>query len=1084
MALSTDLISQFAKITKDDTKTRHETIVYGKAIVEGDNVFAQIDGSEIWTPVSTTIAIKSTDKEAGERVNILIKDHVATIIGNTSSPAAQAKDVADVNDKIVIYDTIVAEQVVIKEELRANKASIDTLEADNVTIKNTLNANQATIKQLQTEKLDASYATITDARIEELSATAATINSLQANVADIETLIFGSATGTTIHTSFSNSVIAQLGDAQIKSAMIESVSASKITSGDIITNNVRVLSENGQLLISDETMQISDGTRVRVQIGKDAANDYSINIWDDDGKLMFSKGGITDSAIKDAIIRNDMVSDTANIHASKLDIDSLFEEINDSTNTIKSTRIYLDDKKQTLDLAFKSLSTTVTSQGETITSQGTAISAIQGQITNKIWQQDINTAKSEMSTQYSTLEQNLDSFKTTVGNTYSTKADLNSLEIGGRNLAAKTSDTWRDITVTAWSGQLWHTVSGVNDYRHTYADYGIKVGDKLTFSVDISAVGKKCNIRVDYRAEDGTTKTNGGDYILPGETGRSTVTLVALDGYVGFNVYISSDGTVSEAAISKYKCLKIERGDKATDWTPAPEDIAEEITDLDSRISTAESSITQLSNKITSNVTETTNLGTRMSTVEQTASSLSVELDTLEIGGRNILLNSDFSDKSNTDFFVYSPSERMVTVTCNELARTITSSLYLSSYGKSKIAGSLVTISAEYKITTELQYGSTNPYIGIELALLRDSTTGGSSQWMSWLGGTTIGTATTDGWVKCTKTIHPSEYGFYSYNLHLILRDFIGTVQFRNLKIEFGRKATDWTPAPEDIDSDITNSAKTATNYLGLTSGGLIVGDLTANTLGNNVLIDTDSVDIRNGEVTLASFGADYLYLAKNSRNAKIDLCNGLATLYHQSKYSYDTIFIIDTPNATEIQGTYNPLYVTSTVSGKVAIQFSNKDGTLGSIGMVASGTGAYITRNVPSTASTYSVLDTGNFYSLMDSGWYTCAINTSGSFTVYDDGSNIRYRKIGKMVEVVGAVKPKTTIAAGTTSYVFATLPSGYRPSFAVTERAQGSGGYSWLFSITTGGELRYSRYSDGKSCVELPAATWLPFHATFFVD
>ena len=53
--------------------------------------------------------------------------------------------------------------------------------------------------------------------------------------------------------------------------MIENIAADKITSGDIITNNVRVMSEYGSLLISDETIQISDETRVRVQIGKDAS---------------------------------------------------------------------------------------------------------------------------------------------------------------------------------------------------------------------------------------------------------------------------------------------------------------------------------------------------------------------------------------------------------------------------------------------------------------------------------------------------------------------------------------------------------------------------------------------------------------------------------------------------------------------------------------------------------------------------------------------------------------------------------------------------------------------------------------------
>ena len=34
--------------------------------------------------------------------------------------------------------------------------------------------------------------------------------------------------------------------------------------------------------------------------------------------------------------------------------------------------------------------------------------------------------------------------------------------------------------------------------------------------------------------------------------------------------------------------------------------------------------------------------------------------------------------------------------------------------------------------------------------------------------------------------------------------------QFKNLKIEKGNQATDWTPAPEDVDSGINNAQSTA----------------------------------------------------------------------------------------------------------------------------------------------------------------------------------------------------------------------------------------------------------------------------------
>lgn len=111
--------------------------------------------------------------------------------------------------------------------------------------------------------------------------------------------------------------------------------------------------------------------------------------------------------------------------------------------------------------------------------------------------------------------------------------------------------------------------------------------------------------------------------------------------------------------------------------------------------------------------------------------------------------------------------------------------------------------------------------------------------------------------------------------LRVRLDNFIGSITFSQMKLEVGDKATDWTPAPEDVQEDIDNAAKTATNYLGFSSSGLVVGDMTAGSLGKNVLIDSDSVDIRNGTTRMASFGANELILGQNAANSVINLCDG-----------------------------------------------------------------------------------------------------------------------------------------------------------------------------------------------------------------
>lgn len=392
--------------------------------------------------IADKVSTKEFDTEKA-RIDVLVADNV-TIRQNLTANKADIDELTAETVKIegrvtaneAKFETLISDKIDASvadlryakiSDLEATDAKVNNLQSTYAefasTTTNKLAANEASIAKLSTDKLDAQAAAITYATIAQLNTEKARIDDLEAEVADIDTLIFGSATGDTIQASFANAVIAQLSNAQIKSAMINSISADKITTGDIITNEVRVMSEDGKLLISDETIQISDSTRARVQIGKDGSGDYSINIWDADGNLMFSKGGITDKAIKTAIIRNDMVSDTANIAAHKLDINSLFEEINGSTKTIKSNRIYLDDASQTLDVVFESMSTDIDELQNGVSSQGTAIQVMQGQIASKVWQQDINTAVSDvntttenLSTQYEEMVQDLDGLSATVAN--------------------------------------------------------------------------------------------------------------------------------------------------------------------------------------------------------------------------------------------------------------------------------------------------------------------------------------------------------------------------------------------------------------------------------------------------------------------------------------------------------------------------------------------------------------------------------------------------------------------------------------------------------------------------------------------
>lgn len=100
MGLSSDLISQFVKATKDTTERKSETTSYGTIVERDDSVYVQLDGSELLTPISTTADVKD-----GERVTVMIKNHTAIVTGNITSPSARNGDVLELGagmDEVII----------------------------------------------------------------------------------------------------------------------------------------------------------------------------------------------------------------------------------------------------------------------------------------------------------------------------------------------------------------------------------------------------------------------------------------------------------------------------------------------------------------------------------------------------------------------------------------------------------------------------------------------------------------------------------------------------------------------------------------------------------------------------------------------------------------------------------------------------------------------------------------------------------------------------------------------------------------------------------------------------------------------
>lgn len=217
---------------------------------------------------------------------------------------------------------------------------------------------------------------------------------------------------------------------------------------------------------------------------------------------------------------------------------STISSLDSRVSTVTSTVDGLVSEQSTLTSKINTMQSTVDGTSQTV-------SSLQQNITNNY------STTTQMQTAIST---SVNGFKSEVSSTYTTKSEFNSLQIGGRNLALDSSKGWNTTAFNVIQGTLsenWtvgetYTVSlkgsTTDGYFRLYRDSG----------------QKKC----------GDVKSIGnGIFRLTFICMEETDTSQALN---TFSIYhIGNDG-----ATSIIDWIKIEKGSKNTDYSPAPEDVA------------------------------------------------------------------------------------------------------------------------------------------------------------------------------------------------------------------------------------------------------------------------------------------------------------------------------------------------------------------------------------------------------------------------------------------------------------------------------------------------------------------------------
>lgn len=384
MALSSDLISQFVQVTKEEKQSK-ETTVYGTIVEYDGGKYVKLDGSELLTPISMT-----ADALDGERVTVMIKDHTALVTGNISSPSARTDTVKEIDstvkelgskisefeiiiaDKVSVerleaeiarIDTLVSENVTIKGRLDANEADINTLTADNVTINEKLTAAEASIEKLDTKKLDAEVAEITYADIESLETMEAHIHNLEATYGEFqdlttEKLTAAEASILELETKKLNAADAEIKYANIDFSNIEMAAVEELftKSGiikDLIVSEGKITGELVGVTIKGDLIEAGTLKADRLVVKGSDGNYYKINtdfeaipgVEPVEEDQIHGSTLVTNSITAEKIAVDDLVAFGATIGGFHITSDSIYSGAKESpTNTTRG--VYLDNDGQ------------------------------------------------------------------------------------------------------------------------------------------------------------------------------------------------------------------------------------------------------------------------------------------------------------------------------------------------------------------------------------------------------------------------------------------------------------------------------------------------------------------------------------------------------------------------------------------------------------------------------------------------------------------------------------------------------------------------------------------------------------------
>nr|DAI28114.1 MAG TPA: Minor structural protein 4 [Caudoviricetes sp.] len=700
------------------------------------------------------------------------------------------------------------------DSIVAIRADIHEIVAGSVTT-DQLYADLARLAVAQITTANIKEANIDWAQIAELTAQIANISKAQITTANINAANINWAQITSLSAAIADIATAKIGEAEIKSAQITDleaevarIAAAKIAVADIDWAHIKDLVAGTAIFtagVGDKLhiarLAVTEANMVSLSVGEllvkgQDGSFYSVSV-DADGNIVTEKKQVVNSDVKDLSINagekiiegtvtaaclnaNDIFANNATIKqliAANIDVDTLFarEATINSLNAMdirgnKYLQLYVTDKVDGISIGGRNLLRN--------TNQGT---------TNWDW---------SMQTGGKTIEEYLD---------------------GGVRAVKMT----RDATPHAgWSVISYAIGKDAYVLLEPDAEYIVSMDYKSTVAAPNGISVNICT----GEATDHAIQTATYDKAIPAdEWTHIAVPIKTKPALPAFNyqlVYLTGFSSAVNS-VHIFKNLKLEKGNKSTDWSPAPEDIEERMSAAELKIEpdaivstvTSSASYKTLSSKADDNATDITGLKTRMTTAESkidqkadsiTLSVLETKVDGIAVGGRNLLRGTN-QGTANWDWSMQTGGKtieeylgggvRAVKMTRDAVEQTGWS---IISYSVSEDAYALLEPNTEYTLSFDYK-PSVATANGVMFSIRRgdgsNAATNDGGYWKE---------IPANEWTHVSGTFTTVEnipdFLLGSTEIYITrLPTAVGSVHiFKNLKLEKGNKSTDWSPAPED----------------------------------------------------------------------------------------------------------------------------------------------------------------------------------------------------------------------------------------------------------------------------------------------